>query len=103
MKLSKTYIANVDRYISSRGMVGILFESDGMAIATNGISLIIFTPFGDDKPISVYDLDGIKAEIYPYFKKHVWKLCFWITLRRMLRMYMRNMKSPHEQNSMMAL
>lgn len=68
MKLSKTYIANVDRYIKYTGR-GSLFECDGMAIATNGISLIIFTPF----PISVSDFDGIEIEEYPTFKDHIWK------------------------------
>ena len=72
MKLSKTYIANVDRYIKYTGC-GSLFECDRMTIATNNISLIIFTPFSDDEPISVSDFVGIDIGEYPAFKDHVWK------------------------------
>lgn len=72
MKLSKTYIANVDRYIKYTRS-GSLFECDGMTIATNNISLIIFTPFHDDEPISVSDFDGIVVGEYPTFKEHVWR------------------------------
>lgn len=71
-KLSKTYIANVDRYIKYTRR-GSLFECDGMAIATNDISLIIFTPFSDDEPISVSDFDGIEVGKYQAFKDHIWK------------------------------
>lgn len=72
MKLSKTYIANVDRYIKYTGR-GSLFECDGMTIATNNISLIIFTPDGDCERIEPSDFDGIKEGEYPTFKDHVWK------------------------------
>lgn len=75
MKLSKTYIANVDRYINYANYTGrgCLFAHDGMTIATNSISLIIFTPFADDEPISAFDFDGIEIGEYPAFKDHIWK------------------------------
>ena len=75
MKLSKTYIANVDRYINYANYTGrgCLFAHEGMTIATNNISLIIFTPFADDEPISASDFDGIEIGEYPAFKDHVWK------------------------------
>lgn len=72
MKLSRTYISNVERYIEYTGR-GSLFTCDGMAIVTNNISLIIFTPFADDEPISVSDFDGIEIGEYPAFKDHIWK------------------------------
>ena len=72
MKLSKTYIANVDRYIGYMGR-GRLFAHEGMTIATNNISLIIFTPDGDCERIEPSDFDGIKEGEYPNFREHVWK------------------------------
>lgn len=71
-KLSKTYIANVDRYIKYTRR-GSLFECDGMAIATNDISLIIFTPDGDCEHIEPSDFDGIEVKEYPNFKESIWK------------------------------
>lgn len=72
MKLSRTYISNVERYIDYTGR-GSLFTCDGMAIVTNNISLIIFAPFADDEPISASDFDGIEIGEYPTFKNHIWK------------------------------
>lgn len=72
MELSKTYIANVDRYINYTGR-GSLFTCDGMAIASNNISLIIFTPDGDCEHIEPSDFDEIEVKKYPTFKDHIWK------------------------------
>lgn len=72
MKLSRTYISNVERYIEYTGR-GSLFTCDGMAIVTNNISLIIFAPFADNEPISASDFDGIEIVEYPTFKDHIWK------------------------------
>ena len=72
MKLSKTYIANVDKYINYTGR-GSLFAFEGMTIATNSISVIIFTPDGDHERIEPSDFDGIKEGEYPNFGEHVWK------------------------------
>lgn len=67
MKLSRTYIGMVDRYINSRRQ-GFLLECDGIAIANNSISLILFT-----SQIEVSDFSGIDVEIYPHFKNKIWK------------------------------
>ena len=73
MKLSKTYIANVNRYISYTGR-GNIFAFEGMTIATNNISLIIFTPDGDCERIEPSDFGGIKVVECPdNFKESVWK------------------------------
>ena len=72
MKLSRTYISNVERYIEYTGR-GSLFTCDGMAIVTNNISLIIFAPFADDEPISASDFGGIEIGEYSTFKDHIWK------------------------------
>lgn len=75
MKLSKTYIANVDRYINYANYTGrgCLFAHEGMTIATNNISLIIFTPDDDCERVEPLDFDGIKEGEYPNFKEHVWR------------------------------
>ena len=72
MKLSRTYISNVKRYIKYTGR-GSLFEYDGMTIAINDFSLIIFTPDGDCEHVEPSDFDGIELGEYPTFKDHVWK------------------------------
>lgn len=72
MKLSRTYIASVDKYINYLGQGG-LFNVDGMVIASNTISLIIFTPDGDGEHIEPLDFDGIGVKEYPNFKEAIWK------------------------------
>ena len=73
MELSKTYIASVDKYINSRRQ-GCLFSIDGMTVATNSISLIIFTPYGDEEQISPSDFQGINIENkFSSFKDSIWK------------------------------
>ena len=72
MKLSRTYIGMVERYIDSRRQ-GCLLECDGIAIANNSISLILFTPWFDEEQIEVSDFSGIDVEIYPHFKNKIWK------------------------------
>ena len=74
MKLSKTYIANVDKYINSRFNGGLL-EYDGIAIANNSASLILFTPIlnDDGSGISPVDFTGINVKEYPNFKDGIWK------------------------------
>lgn len=75
MKLSKTYIANVQKYINSRFNGGGLLECDGIAIAYNSVSLILFTPIlnDDGSGISPVDFTGIYVEKYPNFKDRIWK------------------------------
>jgi len=72
MKLSKTYIGMVERYINSRRQ-GCLLECDGIAIANNSISLILFTPWFDEEQIEVSDFSGIDVKEYPNFKDGIWK------------------------------
>ena len=74
MKLSKTYIANVQKYINSRFSGGLL-ECDGIAIANNSASLILFTPIlnDDGSGISPVDFTGIDVKEYPNFKDGIWK------------------------------
>ena len=72
MKLSKTYIANVQKYINSRFNGGLL-ECDGIAIANNSASLILFTPYGDEEQIETSDFTGINVKKYPNFKDGIWK------------------------------
>ena len=74
MKLSKTYIANVQKYINSRSNGGLL-EWDGIVIANNSVSLILFTPIlnYDGSGISPVDFAGINVEKYPNFKDRIWK------------------------------
>ena len=72
MKLSKTYIANVQKYINSRFNGGLL-ECDGIAIANNSASLILFTPYGDEEQIETSDFTGIDVKEYPNFKEGIWK------------------------------
>ena len=72
MKLSRTYIGMVERYINSRRQ-GCLLECDGIAIANNGISLILFTPWFDEEQIEVSDFSGIDVKEYPNFKDGIWK------------------------------
>lgn len=72
MKLSRTYIGMVERYINSRRQ-GCLLECDGIAIANNSISLILFTPYGDEEQIGASDFTGINVEEYPNFKDGIWK------------------------------
>lgn len=74
MDLSKTYISSVDKYIHSRGN-GLLFECDGMAVATNAVSLILFTPVMnyDGSCVEASDFTGIEVGVYPKFKDHIWK------------------------------
>lgn len=72
MKLSRTYIGMVERYINSR-MQGCLLECDGIAIANNSISLILFTPWFDGEQIEVSDFSGIEVKKYPNFKDKIWK------------------------------
>lgn len=72
MKLSRTYIGMVERYINSRRQ-GCLLECDGIAIANNGISLILFTPWFDEEQIEVSDFSGIYVTKYPHFKNKIWK------------------------------
>lgn len=72
MKLSKTYISSIDKYINYLGRGG-LFNVDGMAIASNNISLIIFTPDGDCEHIETSDFDGIEVKEYHNFKESIWK------------------------------
>lgn len=72
MKLSRTYISSVDRYINYTGR-GNIFAFEGMTIATNNISLIIFTPDGDCERIEPSDFNGIKEGEYPNFKNYVWR------------------------------
>ncbi len=72
MKLSRTYIGMVERYINSRRQ-GCLLECDGIAIANNSISLILFTPWFDEELIKVSDFSGIKVTEYPNFKDKIWK------------------------------
>lgn len=78
MKLSKTYIANVQKYINSRfngGLLGGLLECNGIAIANNSVSLILFTPIlnDDGSGISPVDFTGINVKEYPSFKDGIWK------------------------------
>jgi len=72
MKLSRTYIGMVERYINSRRQ-GCLLECDGIAIANNSITLILFTPWFDEELIEVSDFSGIKVTEYPNFKDGIWK------------------------------
>lgn len=72
MKLSRTYITSIDKYINYLGRGG-LFNVDGMAIACNDISLIIFTPDGDSEHIEPSDFDGIEVKEYPNLKESIWK------------------------------
>lgn len=74
MKLSKTYIASVEKYINSRFNGGLL-ECDGIAIANNSASLILFTPIlnDDGSGISPVDFTGIDVKEYPNFKNGIWK------------------------------
>lgn len=72
MKISRTYIGMVERYINSR-MQGCLLECDGIAIANNSISLILFTPWFDEEQIEVSDFSGIEVKEYPHFKNGIWK------------------------------
>ena len=74
MKLSRTYIGMVDRYINSRRQ-GCLLECDGIAIANNSISLILFSPVlnDDGSGISPVDFTGIEVTLYPHFKNRIWK------------------------------
>lgn len=72
MKLSKTYIASVEKYINSRFNGGLL-ECDGIAIANNSASLIFFTPYGDEEQIETSDFTGINVKKYPNFKDGIWK------------------------------
>lgn len=72
MKLSRTYIANVQKYINSRFNGGLL-ECDGIAIANNSASLILFTPYGDEEQIGTSDFTGIDVKEYPNFKDGIWK------------------------------
>ena len=74
MKLSKTYIANVQKYINSRFNGGLL-ECDAIAIANNSASLILFTPIlnDDGSGISPVDFIGIDVKEYPNFKDGIWK------------------------------
>jgi hypothetical protein len=72
MKLSRTYITSIDKYINYLGRGG-LFNVDGMAIACNDISLIIFTLDGDSEHIEPSDFDGIEVKEYPNFKESIWK------------------------------
>ena len=61
MKLSRTYISSIDKYIHYMG-TGRLFVTDGMVIASNNISLIVFTPDGDGEHIESSDFDGMEVE-----------------------------------------
>lgn len=74
MKLSRTYIGMVERYINSRRQ-GCLLECDGIAIANNSISLILFSPVlnDDGSGISPVDFTGIEVTLYPHFKNRIWK------------------------------
>ena len=72
MKLSRTYISSIDKYIHYMG-TGRLFVTDGMVIASNNISLIVFTPDGDGEHIESSDFDGMEVGEYPNFKKGIWK------------------------------
>ena len=72
MKLSRTYIGMVERYINSRRQ-GCLLECDGIAIANNSISLILCTPWFGEEPIEVSDFSGIDVKEYPHFKNKIWK------------------------------
>ena len=72
MKLSRTYIGMVERYINSRRQ-GCLLECDGIAIANNSISLILFAPWFDEEQIEVSDFSGIDVTLYPHFKNKIWK------------------------------
>ena len=72
MKLSKIYIASVEKYINSRFNGGLL-ECDGIAIANNSASLILFTPYGDEEQIETSDFTGIDVKEYPNFKDGIWK------------------------------
>lgn len=71
LKLSRTYIGLVDKYVSSRSRGGLL-SVDGMAVAHNGISIIIFTPDGDREHIDPSDF-CLEIKEYPNFKESVWK------------------------------
>ena len=100
MKLSRTYISSIDKYINYLGRGG-LFNVDGMAIACNDISLIIFTPDGDCEHIKPSDFDGIEVKKYPNFKKSIWEYVvkpFWddrtIAYKPMpITMYLDNIKA----------
>ena len=72
MKLSRTYIGMVERYINSRRQ-GCLLECDGIAIANNSISLILFSPVlnDDGSGISPVDFTGIEVTLYPHFKNKI--------------------------------
>ena len=72
MKLSKTYIGMIDKYMNEVG-IGFLLDINGMAVAVNSISLIVFTPYGDDEQISPSDFTGIRVGEYPYFKEKIWE------------------------------
>ena len=71
MKLSRTYIGLVDKYVNSRSRGGLL-SVDGMAVAHNDISIIIFTPDGDREHIDPSDF-CLEINEYPNFKENVWK------------------------------
>ena len=72
MKLSNTYIKGIEKYITGRRLGG-LHEVDGMTIVTNSVSLIIFTPYGDEEQIVPSDFTGIKLVESPTFKDRIWK------------------------------
>ena len=72
MKLSKTYIGMIDKYMNEVG-IGFLLDINGMAVAVNSISLIVFTPYGDDEQISTSDFTGIKVGESPYFEEKIWE------------------------------
>lgn len=71
LKLSRTYIGLVDKYVNSRSRGGLL-SVDGMAVAHNDISIIIFTPDGDREHIDPSDF-CLEIKEYPNFKENVWK------------------------------
>lgn len=94
MKFTKTYIGQVKKYIESTGIYkqNGLFEAkdphdDSFTVfATNSISLIWFSPFGDDEPITGNDFTGIDIKdgtnirygkvwehvVYPYCNDFSW-------------------------------
>lgn len=72
MELSRTYIGMIDKYINGSG-IGSLLDVNGMTVAMNSSSLIVFTPWGDEEQIHSSDFTGIKVSESPYFEEKIWK------------------------------
>lgn len=79
MKLSKAYINKVKKYAEeSTRLSGGVFYYNGVLLAHNSVSIIVFSVDGSEEPIKVEDLDGINVKDGSTFvlgKHSPWEYC----------------------------